>query len=333
MIRRLLGRSAVVAMALVGLAAPQAAPPPETILTWAGGNPAAPLPRPNAIRFDRASGNPVTLFNRARVSTRRDATSADNVSPFVAVEVDSAPGADLSVTLAAAPTTVNVGQSVTITTVVTNHGPDPATGVMFSGLEYIVRTAPAVAVTPSQGTCPVTGTPGVAGTPIACTLGSLASGAAATITIVATPTEGIERRIEVEQVHRRRCHGRRCVGEDHGEGASAACDGQPRARVIHENAPDDARGHSEEVRTVLPVLIRLPGEAQVRFVDEGGRLKRVTRALAAQMTRRDSTKLGVNQLHQPRDRLVVATRPFMEQPGDLMAGRFGHGWQPSARIE
>ena len=51
---RLLGRSAVLVLVLAGLAEAQAPPPPGTILTWAGGNPAAPLPRPHDIRFDRA---------------------------------------------------------------------------------------------------------------------------------------------------------------------------------------------------------------------------------------------------------------------------------------
>jgi len=101
----------------------------------------------------------------------------------------SSQGADVAVTVAASPATVNVGQPVTITATVTNSGPDAATTVALSmPMTVVTRDFTGISVTPSQGTCD----PIVAGNPILCTLGTLApAGAPATITIVATPTSAV----------------------------------------------------------------------------------------------------------------------------------------------
>jgi hypothetical protein len=50
----------------------------------------------------------------------------------------------------------------------------------------------------------------------------------------------------------------------------------------------------------------------------------VTAALATQVARRDAMELGIDQLHQARHGLFVSTGPLVEQPRDLMVGRFGH---------
>lgn len=89
--------------------------------------------------------------------------------------------ADLSVTKTAGPTPAYVGQALPYTLTAKNAaGGAGATGVT------VTDTLPAgvafVSATPTQGSC--TGT-----TPVTCNLGSLASGASATIAIVVRPTQ------------------------------------------------------------------------------------------------------------------------------------------------
>lgn len=83
--------------------------------------------------------------------------------------------ADLSITKSASPDPVTPGSTLTYTLTATNNGPEDATNVI------VTDTLPAglslVSVTSSQGTC--TGT-------VTCNLGTLPSGATATITIVVT---------------------------------------------------------------------------------------------------------------------------------------------------
>jgi uncharacterized repeat protein (TIGR01451 family) len=97
--------------------------------------------------------------------------------------------ADVGVTVAASPATVNVGQPVTITATVTNNGPDAATNVALSLPIPGISLLTGISVMSSQGTC----SPIVVGAtdPIACTLGTLAQNASATMTIVATPTSAL----------------------------------------------------------------------------------------------------------------------------------------------
>jgi len=86
-------------------------------------------------------------------------------------------GTDLSVTKTDSPDPVAVGGTLTYTVTVTNNGPDPATGVVLTD------TLPP-SVTFVSATSPCTQALGT----VTCNLGSMASGAATTITIVVTPT-------------------------------------------------------------------------------------------------------------------------------------------------
>ncbi|MGH2830231.1 MAG: hypothetical protein ACRDJM_07085, partial [Actinomycetota bacterium] len=93
-----------------------------------------------------------------------------------------APGnADLRVTQTATPNPGTVGQPLTYTVTVNNDGPGSATGVTL--LEAVPTGATFGSATPSQGTCaaPANGL-------ITCSLGALANGASATLTVVVTPT-------------------------------------------------------------------------------------------------------------------------------------------------
>ena len=95
--------------------------------------------------------------------------------------------ADLSVSATATPATVLVGEPVTITATVTNQGPDAATAVTLTGLDFIVGTHTIDSVVASQGSCAAV----VAPQPLQCAVGTLASGASATVVIVARPTTGV----------------------------------------------------------------------------------------------------------------------------------------------
>lgn len=87
--------------------------------------------------------------------------------------------ADLSLTKSDSPDPAQVGKKLTYTLEVKNNGPDDATGVTVTdnlpaGVTYESATA-------SQGSC------SEAGGTVTCTIGSLASGASANVTIEVTP--------------------------------------------------------------------------------------------------------------------------------------------------
>jgi uncharacterized repeat protein (TIGR01451 family) len=89
-------------------------------------------------------------------------------------------GADVAITELDSPDPATVGNSLTYTITVTNNGPGTATGVTMN--DSLPGGVSVVSVTPSQGSCDGTST-------ISCTLGTLANGAAAMVTIVVTPTQ------------------------------------------------------------------------------------------------------------------------------------------------
>ena len=84
--------------------------------------------------------------------------------------------ADLAVTLSGSPSTVTAGDQVTYTSTVTNNGPDTANNVTYRN--WLPGKASLVSATPSQGSC--------AGSKpfVLCSLGTLANGGSATVTIV-----------------------------------------------------------------------------------------------------------------------------------------------------
>lgn len=94
-----------------------------------------------------------------------------------AFELSPGGTADISVTKTASSGAVTVGQSLTYTIRVANAGPDAATNVVVT--DPLPTSVTLVSATATQGTC--------AGSPLKCSLGTLANGASATITIVVTP--------------------------------------------------------------------------------------------------------------------------------------------------
>jgi uncharacterized repeat protein (TIGR01451 family) len=85
------------------------------------------------------------------------------------------PETDLAITKTDSVDPVTVGDPVTYTVTVTNNGPDDATGV--TAIDTLPGKVTYVSATPSQGTC------SQAGGVITCTLGAIANGDNATITI------------------------------------------------------------------------------------------------------------------------------------------------------
>ena len=99
---------------------------------------------------------------------------------FVRTADQGGGGADLGVAQTDAPDPVVVGQRVTYTVEVTNHGPSGATGVKL--VDTLPRTTRFISATPSRGTC------SRVRRKLTCTIGNLAigasSGASATVAIV-----------------------------------------------------------------------------------------------------------------------------------------------------
>jgi uncharacterized repeat protein (TIGR01451 family) len=88
-------------------------------------------------------------------------------------------GTDISVSKADSPDPVAVGTNLTYTITVANHGPAPAPGVVVT--DALVLTLDFVSATASQGSC------SELLLVVTCNLGSLASGATATVTLVVKP--------------------------------------------------------------------------------------------------------------------------------------------------
>jgi len=105
----------------------------------------------------------------------------DGVKTVVATfNLSGAASADLSVAILANPPSVNVGESLTYTITVTNGGPSEATGVVVTNT--LPDHAPLLSVTSSQGTHATNGNV------LTFTLGSLANGGSATISLAVTTT-------------------------------------------------------------------------------------------------------------------------------------------------
>ena len=125
-----------------------------------------------------AAGN---LLDTASVTSAGDDPdpSNNNASVTVRVYTGQEPRADLSLTKRANFNRVSVGAQLTYELTVGNAGPDDAPGVVVTdplppGLQFVSATA-------SQGSCSGTDT-------IVCNLGTVASGAGATVTITAQAT-------------------------------------------------------------------------------------------------------------------------------------------------
>jgi uncharacterized repeat protein (TIGR01451 family) len=130
--------------------------------------------------FSGAASLTITTNDQGHTGTGGPLSDSDTVA--ITVNPASNPDrADLRVTLTDAPDPVGVGQNLTYTATVTNHGPGDATSVILGDL--LPSSVTFVAATASQGTCTQSGRL------VICDLGRLVNGASATVTIVVTPTQ------------------------------------------------------------------------------------------------------------------------------------------------
>jgi len=121
-----------------------------------------------------------SITNQASVSSSVSDPSLANNSASAVTTVD--PVADLSITKTDSPDPVSSGEQLTYTLTVANAGPSPATGVSVT--DTLPGAVTYESATPSQGSCSE-----ASGT-VTCSLGTLASGANATVQIVVRPTSG-----------------------------------------------------------------------------------------------------------------------------------------------
>jgi uncharacterized repeat protein (TIGR01451 family) len=98
----------------------------------------------------------------------------------VTIETSGLGYANISVIKTDTPDPVLVGNNLTYTITVDNNGPDTATGVTLS--DTLPSNVTYVSATSTQGTC------SKSGSTVTCSIGTLANGASATVTIVVTPT-------------------------------------------------------------------------------------------------------------------------------------------------
>ena len=90
--------------------------------------------------------------------------------------------ADVAITKMDSPDPAHVGQNLTYTIVVTNNGPDKAVGVSVT--DQLPKNAGYGATTTTQGSCTLKPSK----TAVVCTVGTMASGASVTISLVVKPT-------------------------------------------------------------------------------------------------------------------------------------------------
>jgi uncharacterized repeat protein (TIGR01451 family) len=122
------------------------------------------------------------------LSPKTPATVAAGGGPL-GVAVTPLAGADLSITKSGSPSPVTSGQQLTYTITVSNGGPQNATGVTVT--DPLSASAHFNSVSSTQGTCTrstTTTKPKTKDGTVTCSLGGLANGATATVTIVVTPT-------------------------------------------------------------------------------------------------------------------------------------------------
>jgi uncharacterized repeat protein (TIGR01451 family) len=111
----------------------------------------------------------------------RDTHGQQSSNVAVADVTVNSPSADLAV-IKAGPATGHVGQQMTYTITVKNNGPSAASGVTLT--DKLPKNAGFGSVRSTQGTC----SPKPQQQTVTCTIGSMASGATVTVTVIIKPT-------------------------------------------------------------------------------------------------------------------------------------------------
>jgi len=132
------------------------------------------VPNSNELTFD----TPGTYYWQASYSG--DPNNAPALSKCTDEKLVVAPLIDLAITKSGSPATQTLGDgNITWTMVVTNNGPDTATGVTISDPMPAGNTF--VSASTSQGSC-------TGGAILSCSLGTIVKGGTVTITLVTTPS-------------------------------------------------------------------------------------------------------------------------------------------------
>lgn len=97
---------------------------------------------------------------------------------------------------------------------------------------------------------------------------------------------------------------------------SAALIGVAGAGVVDEDAAHDVGGEADEMGAVVPVDVLLD-QAEVGFIDQGGRLQGVVGALAAHAGVRDAMQLCVDERQELLGRCSIAGMHGFEEPRGL----------------
>ena len=117
--------------------------------------------------------------------------------------------------------------------------------------------------------------------------------------------KGVERLVHLPDVDLARAGGGDHV-QGHPRVPEAALEGPPLTRVIDQDLAHRDGGHGGEVLDAVPRPRRVAGQAQVRFVDEDGRLQHLVRVFPLEVTARERPELLVDQGHQVAGRRRVA---------------------------
>ena len=88
--------------------------------------------------------------------------------------------------------------------------------------------------------------------------------------------------------------------------------------VIDEDPAHHLRCDPEEVGAALPVAAALSDQPKVGFVDERGRLQRMSAPLQAKLTRGDPPQFRVDERQQAIESAPIAAAPVAEQSRDVM---------------
>jgi uncharacterized repeat protein (TIGR01451 family) len=132
------------------------------------------VPNSSDVTFSK----PGTYYWQASYSG--DANNAAATSACTDEQLVISPLIDLAVTKVGSPNPVEVGNNITWTIIVTNNGPDTATGATIS--DPMPAGNAFVSATTSQGSC-------TGGAILQCNLDTIPAGASVTITLVTTPSE------------------------------------------------------------------------------------------------------------------------------------------------
>jgi hypothetical protein len=87
--------------------------------------------------------------------------------------------------------------------------------------------------------------------------------------------------------------------------------------VINQDLAHQPGGHAEKVSPVLPGYFGFVDQSQIRLVNQGCGLKRMTGPLATKTVVSQPAQLVINQRDEFVQRRLIATAPLQEQPGDI----------------